>query len=50
MLAKIVHNSSPRFPDQDMPEIIKKMDTLHVFYKAMWNKKPDKIKRKIIVR
>ena len=33
-------------PDPDRPEI-KKLETL--FYKFLWNKKPDKIKREIIV-
>ena len=46
MLAKIVHILIA-LPDPDMPEI-KKLETL--FYKFLWNKKPDKIKREIIVQ
>ena len=39
--------ASQALPDPDMPEI-KKLETL--FYKFLWNKKPDKIKREIIVQ
>ena len=46
MLAKIVHILTA-LPDPDMPEI-KELETL--FYKFLWNKKPDKIKREIIVQ
>ena len=43
MLAKIVYI----LIDRSDPEM-KKLETL--FYKCMWNKKPDKIKREIMVQ
>ena len=45
MLAKIVHILIA-LPDPDMPEIKKQLETL--FYKFMWNKKPDKTKWEIV--
>ena len=46
MIANIVHILTA-LPDPDMSEI-KKLETL--FHKFLWNKKPDKIRREIIVQ
>ena len=46
MLVKVVYTLIV-LPDPDIQEI-KNLETL--FYKLLWNKKPDKIKREIIVQ
>ena len=49
MLAKKVHTLIA-LPDPDMLEINKKNNWKSYFYKLLWNKKPDKTKREIIVQ